>query len=89
MHCLHCLQMNGRLQIVANLGIVVGLLLVGIQLTQNSDLLKIQLLYEESDRAIQLESLLVGEEAASVWAKSIEAPEHLTLAEHSNDEAPT
>ena len=69
------------LQIGANLGIVVGLLLVGVQLKQNSDLLKIQLLYEESDRAIQLEALLVGEEGAKVWAKSIEDPEHLTLAE--------
>lgn len=72
---------NSWLQIAANLGIVVGLLLVGIQLKQNSDLLKIQLLYQESDRAMQLEALLVGENGAEVWAKSIEDPEHLTLAE--------
>jgi hypothetical protein len=72
---------NNWLQIGANLGIVVGLLLVGIQLKQTSDLLKIQLLYDESDRAIQLEALLVGEDGAKVWAKSIEDPEHLTLAD--------
>jgi len=72
---------NSWLQTAANLGIVVGLLLVGIQLKQNADLLKIQLLYEESDRAMQLEALLVGEDGAKVWAKSIEDPENLSLAE--------
>ena len=72
---------NNWLQIVANLGIVVGLLLVGVQLKQNSDLLRTQLLYEESDRAMQLEALLVGEDGAKVWAKAMEDPEHLTLAE--------
>lgn len=30
---------------------------------------------------MQLEALLVGENGAEVWAKSIEDPEHLTLAE--------
>ena len=72
---------NNWLQIVANLGIVVGLLLVGVQLKQNSDLLRTQLLYEESDRAMQLEALLVGEDGAKVWAKAMEDPENLTLAE--------
>ena len=72
---------NNWLQIVANLGIVLGLLLVGVQLKQNSDLLRVQLLYEESDRAMGLEALLVGEDGAKVWAKSIEDPENLTLAE--------
>ena len=72
---------NNWLQILANVGIVAGLLLVGIQLKQNSDLLKIQLLYQESDRAMGVEALLVGEDGARVWAKSIEDPENLTLAE--------
>lgn len=38
-------KLNRRLQIIANLGIVAGLVLVGVQLKQNSDLLKMQLLY--------------------------------------------
>ena len=56
-------------------------MLVGFQLKQNSELARIQLLYEESNRAIELETAVVGEQAAEVWAKSIEAPEDLTLAE--------
>ena len=69
------------LQIMANIGIVAGLLLVGVQLKQNSDLLKTQLLYEESDRLINIETQVVGENAAAVWAKSITDPKSLTLEE--------
>ena len=41
-------KMVSWLQVGANLGIILGLVLVGLQLKQNSDLLKIQLLYQES-----------------------------------------
>ena len=74
-------KLNERLQTAGNVGIIVGLLLVGVQLSQNSDLLKTQLLYEESRRITELESQYIGENAADVWAKSIEHPEELTLAE--------
>ena len=48
-------QMNRDwLQIVANVGLITGLILVGLQLKQNSDLLKTQLLYEESGRFMDL-----------------------------------
>ena len=69
------------LQIGANLGIIAGLLLVGLQLKQNSDLLRTQLLYEESGRFIESEHALYGENAARVWAKSIENPDELNLEE--------
>ncbi|MEJ2256247.1 MAG: nuclear transport factor 2 family protein [Woeseiaceae bacterium] len=74
-------KLNNWLQVSANIGIVLGLVLVGFQLKQNSELARIQLLYEESNRAIELETEVVGERAAEVWAKSIQAPEDLTLAE--------
>ncbi len=74
-------KLNKWLQVSANVGIVLGLILVGFQLKQNSELARIQLLYEESNRAIELETEVVGEQAAEVWAKSIESPEDLTLAE--------
>ena len=69
------------LQISANLGILIGLVLVGFQMQQNADLLRTQLSYDESDRYIQGERLLSGENPAVVWAKSIESPAELTLAE--------
>ena len=74
-------KFNHWLQISANIGIVAGLLLVGIQLKQNSDLLKTQLLYEESKRAIEMEAKVIGENAARVWAKSLTEPQNLTLEE--------
>lgn len=74
-------KLNSWLQVSANLGIVLGLVLVGVQLKQNQDLVRVQLLYEESNRAITLENQVIGERGAEVWAKSIEDPENLTLAE--------
>lgn len=74
-------KLSKWLQVSANIGIVLGLVLVGLQLRQNSELARIQLLYEESSRAVELESKVIGEQAAEVWAKSIERPEDLTLAE--------
>jgi hypothetical protein len=69
------------LQVSANLGILLGLVMVGLQMKQNSDLLKIQLSYEESSRYAQNERVLWGENPSEVWAKSIETPEDLTFAE--------
>ena len=74
-------KLSNWLQIAANVGIIAGLVLVAMQLKQNSDLLKTQLLYEESGRFISSEQALYGEEAARVWAKSIENPRDLTLEE--------
>ncbi|HEY5641727.1 MAG TPA: hypothetical protein VIS31_02535 [Woeseiaceae bacterium] len=74
-------KLNNWLQVSANVGIVLGLVLVGVQLKQNSDLVKIQLLYEESRRTVDLELQVVGERGAEVWARSIEDPENLTLDE--------
>ena len=74
-------KLSSWLQIGANVGIVVGLIFGGVQLKQNSDLLKTQLLYEESCRAIDLETKFVGENAATVWAKSITDAKTLNLEE--------
>jgi len=74
-------KLSDWLQIAANVGIVGGLLLVGVQLKQNSDLLKTQLLYEESSRLVALETQVVGEIGAEVWAKSISEPQNLSLSE--------
>ena len=74
-------KLGNWLQISANIGIVFGLLLVGIQLKQNSDLMKTQLLYEESYRATELEARVVGENAAEVWARSLTNAKSLSLAD--------
>jgi hypothetical protein len=76
-------QAVGRwLQIASNIGILGGLILVGFQLHQNSEILKTQVMTDESRRSVEAEWLLVGEEGARVWAKSIERPNDLNLQEH-------
>ena len=74
-------KLGNWLQISANIGIVFGLLLVGVQLKQNSDLIKIQLLYEESYRATELEARVIGENAAEVWARSLTNAKSMSLAD--------
>ena len=74
-------KVSDWLQVAANLGIVVGLVLVGVQLQQNSDLLKMQLLFEESRRAVDLETLVVGENGAETWSRSITDASELSLAD--------
>jgi hypothetical protein len=75
-------QEVGRwLQITSNIGILGGLILVGFQLHQNSEILKTQVMSDESRRAVEQEWLLVGEEGARVWAKSMERPNDLNLQE--------
>jgi hypothetical protein len=69
------------LQIASNIGILGGLILVGFQLHQNSEILKTQVMSDESRRIVEQEWLLVGEEGARVWAKSIEHPNDLDLEE--------
>jgi hypothetical protein len=74
-------RVGSWLQVSANLGILAGLVLVGLQMKQNSDLLRVQLSYAESGRYIQNERVMWGENPAEVWAKSIQNPAQLNLAE--------
>jgi len=75
-------QAVGRwLQIASNIGILGGLILVGFQLHQNSEILKTQVMTDESRRVVEHEWIIVGEEGARVWAKSMEHPNDLDLEE--------
>jgi len=48
------------LQITANIGIIGGLILVGFQLQQNSDILRAQMMSAESRSVIDQELQLIG-----------------------------
>ncbi|WOJ93770.1 hypothetical protein R0135_01055 [Congregibacter variabilis] len=75
------MKVKDFLDIGANVGIIAGLILVGVQMQQNSDLLKTQLLFEEGLSYVQLEQTFIGENAAAIWAKSMGSPVDLTLEE--------
>jgi len=74
-------RVGGWLQIAGNIGIIAGLILVALQMQQNSDLLATQLIYMESERQLNLETAMMGEDPSDVWAKSMENPSELTLRE--------
>ena len=68
--CVDFTKTANWLQVTANLGIVAGLILVGVQLQQNTDLLKTQLLYEESRLRVRTESgFMFGNRYATAWWK--------------------
>jgi len=72
----------GWLQVIGNLGIVGGLVLVGFQLQQNSEILKTQVIVGESQSVINQELQIVGENGAAVWAKAMTDPMNLSYEEH-------
>ncbi len=67
------------LQVGANIGILGGLILVGLQMQQNSELLSAQLSHQESDRYIAIETAAMGDDLPGAWAKVLEDPTALTL----------
>ncbi len=69
------------LEFGASAGIIAGLILVGVQIRQNSQLLKTQLLFEEGLAYAQYEQAMLGENPAVVWAEALESPTELTLEE--------
>jgi hypothetical protein len=63
-------KLTDWLQIGANLGIIAGLLLVILQMNQSADLLETQLIYVESERQLNLETAVIGENAAAALMKA-------------------
>ena len=74
-------KISGWLQVAANIGILAGLILVGLQMQQNSDLLRMQLLKEEATSYLATESVILGENYADVYAKSITDPKSMSIAD--------
>ena len=80
-------KFNNWLQIAANLGILIGLILVGFQMRQNSELLRAELAFMESQRLIDGAQALAGENPSSVFAKHLTNLEDLSLQEQIEIEA--
>ena len=76
------LKLDDWLQLVGMAGVIISLIMVGYQLKQNSELLRLQIIMEESYAVIDHERIMVDNERASeVWAKSLTDPTNLTMAE--------
>ncbi len=70
------------LQITANIGILGGLILVGFQLQQNSEILRAQMLSAESRSVIDQEMQIIGEEGATAWVSAMSDPSNVSPEHH-------
>ena len=74
-------RLNRWLQLVATIGLLFGIGLVIVQIRQASDLARAQLRSDIELADQQQELLMLGENPAEAWARSILAPESLSPAE--------
>jgi hypothetical protein len=66
------------LQILGNFGLIAGLGLVALQIQQNTDIAKAQMISEDRSIAVALKLAVIGENPAKAVAKAIDSPDQLT-----------
>ncbi len=74
-------KVNSWLSLGANIGVVIGLVLVAYQINQEAELTKIQLFSEATSSRKEFNQAMMGSDPMEVVAKSIERPHELTLSE--------
>jgi len=71
-------HLNRWLTLGANLGVIVGLLILIVEVRQNADLTRAQMQSGRNDLLAQIELSLATPEISAAWVKSIRSPETLT-----------
>ena len=74
-------KVNSWLSLGANIGVVIGLLLVAFQINQDAELTRAQLFSDHTDSRRDWSQAMMGASPMEIVAKSIERPEDLDLAE--------
>jgi hypothetical protein len=69
------------LALAANVGVVLGLILVIVEVRQNAELTRTQMEQRKNDFLAEIEFSPATRESAEVWVKAIRTPESLTDAE--------
>jgi hypothetical protein len=67
--------------ILANVGVIAGIVFLALELNQNSNQLALELEWQINDRIIQNNRSLMGENPTPIFVKSVTAPEDLTFEE--------
>jgi len=75
-------RISSWLQITANVGILGGLVLVGFQLEQNSEILQAQMMSAESQSVIDQEMQIIGEQGAAAWVSAMSDPTNVSPEHH-------
>jgi len=74
-------RVQGWLTLGANVGVVIGLFLVALQIRQDAELARAQLFSDATNSRREWNQAMMGDAPMEVVAKSIERPDELTLAE--------
>ena len=74
-------RVNSWLSFIANVGILAGLVLVAIELNQNTDQLKLQLVFQTTQKLFDNNRDLLGDNPTPAITKSITNPDDLTYEE--------
>jgi hypothetical protein len=74
-------RLNRWLSLGANIGVLIGIIFLAVEIRQNSDLARLQFADDRLDTWQQGELVVLGDSIAAVWEKSVQDPETLTLAE--------
>jgi len=75
-------KLSSWLRIVANIGILGGLILVGFQLRQNGEILQAQMMNAESRSVIEQELQIIGEQGAKAWVSAMSDPRNVSPEHH-------
>ena len=70
-------DVNSWFGIIANLGVIAGLILVAVQIRQNTEITKAQVANDWFMADMQLELAMMGEDPARSWVKAVFSPEEL------------
>jgi hypothetical protein len=74
-------KLSGWIQVIGNLGVLAGLIMVAVQIQQNTVLVRAELRSNAADAWIDIDASKQSDSFSSVLAKSIIKPQDLTAAE--------
>lgn len=71
-------NLGQAVSVLANVGVLAGLLLVAIQISQSTEIAKAQLENDYYLADMQLELAMMGDSPAASWTKAVYAPDEIT-----------
>lgn len=70
-------ELNSWFALLANLGVIAGLILVAVQIRQNTEITRAQVANDWFMADMQLELTMMGENPATAWTKAVFSPDDL------------
>ena len=71
-------KINPWLNFAANVGVIAGLVLVAIQINQNTEITKAQIANDYFLADMNLELAMMGDDPAGSWVKAVYAPDEIS-----------